>query len=60
MGWLWLLTWIQNEAEKDLFVVNDEDENVEKKDGKQKQEISDQHGGVSSSEAEKLKKRAAR
>ena len=40
--------------------MNDEDENVEKKDGKQKQEISDQHGGVSSSEAEKLKKRAAR
>ena len=42
-----------------MFVVNDEDENVEKKDGKQKQEVSD-NIGVSSLEAEKLKKRAAR
>ena len=43
-----------------MFVVNDADENVEKKDGKQKQEVSDKTGGVSSSEAEKLKMRAAR
>ena len=54
-------TWIQTQEERKMSVVNDgDDERVEQKQGEGKRDIATKSGGVSSSEDEKLKKRAAR